>query len=170
MYRQSVPSDTPRPSRLAGLCSAFLPLVLGMWFLACCVEVFSLRGHKPIAPVPGAIAVLGAVLGLAWWMGRTADEFNSMNGLGTTLYGSKETPEGRVGTQWIIIAGVPILPVRSYVILSGGEETANWSGAIRTKMFRLRTLDGVYWPQALPILVGVWAALAGLVTLAIVGG
>lgn len=158
---------TERPSRGSVVSGALLPLVLVMWFMAACVEVFSLRDGKPIVPTLIAVPVLAGVLALTWWMARNADDFSSTNGAGTTLYGKRMTPEGRVGTQWLIFAGIPLLPVRSYVILEAGEEKTNWSGAIRNTQYRLRSLGRVYWPQALPILAGVWAGLAGLVALAL---
>jgi hypothetical protein len=160
-------TEPARPVAVAS--AAFLPLLLGMWFMAACVEVFSLQAHKPIVPAPAAVAVLGAVLALCWWLALQADEFSSAQGLGTTLYGRRMTPEGRVGTQWLILAGVPLLPLRSYVILEAGEPTANWSGMIRKTNYRLRALGRVYWPQALPVLGGVWAALGALVALAVRG-
>ena len=156
-----------RPSGGAVARSALLPLVVHLWFLAACVEVFSLRGKHPIAPLPAVALVLGAVLALAWWMARKSHDFSSTNGMGTTFHGRRMTPLGRVGTQWLTLVGIPLLPVRSYVILEAGDEKANWSGAIRTVQYRLRSLDGVHWPQALPILVGVWVGLAALVTAAV---
>src|SRR5689334_3002001 len=47
-----------RPSGLAIFSSAMLPLVVVLWFMAACAEVFSIRGGKPIAPVPYAVVVL----------------------------------------------------------------------------------------------------------------
>lgn len=152
-----------RPSGLSIFCSAMLPIVMVLWFLAACVEVFSIRDRKPIAPVPYAVVVLGLTLAIAWWMGRQSDDFSSTNGVGTTLYGKRETPEGRVGTQWLIFAGVPLLPIRSYVILEAAAETANWSGAIRSRKYRLRSMDRIYWPQALPLMAAVWAGLGAVI-------
>lgn len=158
---------TQRPSAASAASSAFLPLVLGMWFLAACVMVFSVRGGEPIVPLVYAIPVLAAVLGLGFRMARASHDFHSMNGCGTTLYGRRLTPEGRIGTAWMIFAGVPLLPVRSYVILEATDEKANWSGMIRQRSFRLRSLPRIHWPQALPLLLAVWAGLAALVAAAV---
>jgi hypothetical protein len=157
------------PRRTLATVSDFvLPVLMGLWFMAACFVVFSVRGgHTPVLPVPGAVAVLAALLALAWWLGKQADDFSSTQGMGTALYGRRMTPDGRVGTQWLILVSVPLLPIRSYVLLEAGEAKSNWSGAIQTAKLRLRSLDRIYWPQALPILAGVWAGVAALIALAL---
>ena len=116
---------------------------------------------------PVAVVVLVGLLGLAAYTARHADEFFSVNGLGTTLYGNRKTPEGRVGTQWLIIAGVPLIPLQSYVILESTDVKPHWVGSIRRTQFRLRALGRIHWPHAAPLLLAVWAGLAALLTLAI---
>jgi hypothetical protein len=64
-------------------------------------------------------------------------------------------------------ASVPLLPIRSYVILEASEPKSNVVGTIQTKKYRLRPLGRMYWPQILPVVAGVWAGLAGLVALAL---
>lgn len=158
---------TRRPSTFAIASEILLPLVLVLWFMAACAEVFSLRDHKPIVAVPTAIAALTLTLAVAWWLARQTEGFTLVKGTGTTLYGRRMTPTGRVGTQYVVFAGVPLLPLRSYVILEASEEKANWSGMIRTRNYHLRVLDRIYWRQALPVLLGVWAGLGALVAVAI---
>lgn len=158
---------TAKPRILGVVADIMLPVTIALWFMAACVEVFSLRDGKPILPVPAAIAVLLVVLGIAWLLGWRADDISSVNGLGTALYGKRMTPEGRVGTQWLTLVSVPLLPIRSYVILESSEEKSNWVGSIQTKKYRLRPLGRLYWPQVLPVLAGVWAGIAGLIALAL---
>lgn len=158
---------TARPRPLAIARDTLLPVVVALWFMGACVEVFSLRDGKPVAPVPAAIAVLGAVLALAWCLARRADDIVSTQGVGTALYGRRMTPQGRVGTQWLIFGGVPLLPVRSYVILEAAKPGAGHNGAVQGKQPRLRALEHVYWPQVLPVLGAAWAGIAALITLAL---
>lgn len=158
--------NAPR-DRVGEITSAFLPLTLGGWFLASCVVVFSIRSGKPIFALNLAVGVLGLWLLGAWWMGTRAQGFHAVNGLGTTLYGNASTPMGRVGTQWLVVAGVPLLPIRSYVILEERDEKPNWVGTIREKSYRLRNIKGIYWRQAAPLMIAVWLGLAALVAAAI---
>ncbi|NUQ72833.1 MAG: hypothetical protein HUU21_04680 [Polyangiaceae bacterium] len=158
----------PRISRIWDVVAdTLLPVLIALWFMAACAEVFSLRGNKPIVSVPVAIAVLGAVLLVAWLLAWRSDEISSVNGMGTELYGRRMTPEGRVGTQWLTLVSVPLLPIRSYVILEENEEKSNWVGSIRTKKYRLRPLGRMYWPQVVPTLAAVWAGIAGLIAFAL---
>jgi hypothetical protein len=155
---------------LASVSDLVLPVLMGLWFMAACFVVFSVRGgHKPVLEPPGAAFVLAALLALAWWLARQADDFSSVQGMGTALYDWRRrmTPEGKVGTQWLVLVSIPLLPIRSYVILETGEAKSNWSGAIQTAKFRVRSMDRIYWPQALPILAGVWAGVAALIALAL---
>ncbi|MBK8258127.1 MAG: helix-turn-helix domain-containing protein [Polyangiaceae bacterium] len=158
--------NAPR-DRVGEITSAFLPLTLGGWFLATCVMVFSIRGGKPIFPVHLAVGVLGGWLLGAWWMATRAHGFHAVNGLGTTIYGNTSSPMGRVGTQWLILAGLPLLPIRSYVILEATDEKPNWVGTIREKSYRLRNVKGIYWRQAAPLMIAVWLGVAALVGVAV---
>jgi hypothetical protein len=172
VYRMSrVSSDlerfSKRPRALAVAADILLPLTIALWFMAASAEVYSLREENPIVPLPAAVAVLGALLGLAWLLAWKADGISSTNGMGTELFGRRMTSEGRVGTQWLTLVSIPLLPVRSYVILEIGETKSNWVGTRETKHYRLRPLGRMYWPQVLPILAGVWAGVAGLVALAL---
>lgn len=152
-----------RPRPLSVAADIMLPVTIALWFMALSAEVFSLRDGRPMVPLPAAIAVLAAVLGIAWLLGWRADDISSVNGLGTELYGRRMTPEGRVGTQWLTFVSVPLLPIRSYVILEASESKSNWVGTIQTKKYRLRPLGRIYWPQVIPVLAGVWAGFAGLI-------
>jgi excisionase family DNA binding protein len=159
--------NAPRPGILSVAADILLPVTITLWFMAACAEVFSLRDGKPIVSLPVATAVLLAMLGIAWGLAWRADGISSVNGVGTALYGRRMTPEGRVGTQWMTFASVPLLPIRSYVILEASEPKSNWVGTIQTTKYRLRPLGRMYWPQILPVVAGVWAGLAGLVALAL---
>lgn len=158
-------SARPGPLAIAG--DILLPLLLTLWFMAAVAEVYSLRGGKVIVPVPAAVAVLAAVLGFSWWLARQATDFSSVRGVGTALYGRRVTHSGRIGTQWVTFGGVPLLPVRSYVVLEAGVPSREWIGSVQTTKFRLRPLPGIHWPQALPVLGGVWAGVAVLIALAL---
>lgn len=164
---EDVRRATARPRPLAIARDTLLPVIVALWFMGACVEVFSLRDGKPVAPVPAAIAALGAVLALAWWLARRADDIVSTQGVGTALYGRRMTPRGRVGTQWLVFCGVPLLPVRSYVILEPGKPGDGHGGAIGAAPPRLRPLERIHWPQALPVLGAAWAGIAALIALAL---
>jgi hypothetical protein len=135
--------------------------------MAVCAEVFSIREGKIIVPVPAAIVILTVALALAWWMARQTDDFSSVNGVGTALRGRRLTPEGRVGTQWVVFTGIPLVPVRSYVILEEHAQDHTIVAAPRVTRLQVRPLGRMYWPQVLPTLAAVWAGVAVVIALAI---
>lgn len=154
-------------SALTTACGILLPPLIGLWFMAVCAEVFSIREGKIIVPVPAAIVILTVALALAWWMARQTDDFSSVNGVGTALRGRRLTPEGRVGTQWVVFTGIPLVPVRSYVILEEHAQDHTIVAAPRVTRLQVRPLGRMYWPQVLPTLAAVWAGVAVVIALAI---
>lgn len=145
------------PGGLGGLLLMKALLTLG--FLGAMVELFSIQDDNTIVPLPGFFLGIAVVVGVCTWLARRQPDFSTTNGFGVTLYGKKKTPEGQVGTSWLVAAMIPLAPVRSFVILEEGAETADGGGAMRTRSYMTRPLPGIFWPQAAPVMVVAWAGI-----------
>jgi hypothetical protein len=83
-----------------------------------------------------------------------------MNGWGTKLFGNEPMWDERGGylaTKWLSIFGLPLLPVRSYRVLSGGTLPAG--------VVRLERQKQVSWAQVRATAIAAWPwylLLAGL--------
>ena len=157
MRRTGAP-ETLGQKAVEALLQLVVNLLLIVWELAGGVEVFSLRGGKPILPVPAFGAAWLSVLVFAASLASLEREFSSTNLMGTTLYGRHRTEHGDVGTKWLIVLGLPLVPIRSYVILE--ERDVEHNAIFRRKNYFLRALPGIHWPQALPLLALGWAGQA----------
>lgn len=134
-----------------------LPMALALWMMASMVLLLSLRDGAPFVP-PGAWLV-GSWAGLAGLaaLARADGQLQTVNGLGVTLYGRRPEARGPVGTAWLVAVGVPLAPVRSYVVHDAVEHEPEIMS--RSTSYRLEALDGLCWPQVAPVLAGVWGAL-----------
>jgi peroxiredoxin len=99
-----------------------------------------------------AFVVIGGVL---WFLARKSNSTGTFNGFGTKLYGNKRTPGGRIATKWVVFFFMPIVPVKSYKVISQ-QKTRVSTVEYRTD-YALTELPGLYWPQA--GLIGIIAAL-----------
>ena len=136
-----------------------LRLLLLLAFLGSMVDVFSLQANKPVVPPLVLLVGLVPVVGVAVWLARRQPELGNTNGFGTSLYGSRRTSDGLVGTAYVVVAIVPIAPLASYVVLEEGPEKVESGGMIRTRGYFLRALPAICWPQAAPTVALGWSAL-----------
>ncbi|HMV66652.1 MAG TPA: hypothetical protein PKA64_07365, partial [Myxococcota bacterium] len=139
--------------------STLLSGLLLLTLLAVLVQLFSIQDDAPIFSGPLLAGVVAGVLAICVWLARRQGGFSSVNGFGTTLLGSRRTPDGFVGTAWVVAAMVPLVPYRSYVLLEAHEERSPWIGQPTTRSYMLRALDDVCWPQAGPVLAASWGGL-----------
>jgi hypothetical protein len=145
-----------------------IPVALVLWALFAGVEVLALGDDPASAPLPGWAFVLGTAAllgGLAAWA-RADGQLGTTNGIGVALYGRRATDRGTVGTTWLVLFMVPLVPLRSYVVHDAQTDARPM---IRTTRYRLSPHDGLCWPQVLPVVVGVWTALAGAAAWVIYG-
>ena len=156
--RASIASITAPPKRSI-VVDVLVPVLLVLGLLTTFVEAFSIGDGAAIVPVP--MFVIGVAVGIAAIraLASRQDGFHATNGFGVTLYGDRRTAQGRIGTSFVVVVGVPIVPLRSWVILEKGDEHQNWSGAIRGREYLLRPLPSLHWAQAAPYLIGGWTLL-----------
>jgi hypothetical protein len=58
----------------------------------------------------------------------------TLNGIGTTHYGRRRLSDGTyITTEWVVIAFVPLLPLRSLRVLS--ESKSTWAPFSRSRRF-----------------------------------
>jgi len=148
-------AEAPSPGGVIG--AMLIPLVLVLLTLAVFVEIFSLRDNNALIPHYLFPIVIPAALLWLRWLAQRQPDFSTANGMGVSLYGDKTTDEGRIGTAWVVCLMVPLVPVDSYIIVERGTEDVRV--AQRTKNYILRKRAGLYWPQVVPVLAGVWAGL-----------
>ena len=82
--------------------------------------------------------------------------------MGTALRGEHPTPTGHIATKWVVFFYLPLIPIRSYEILSDAEvDYQNWFvGYSRASEFRYRPVTGGwYWPQVRPTLFVILAVV-----------
>jgi hypothetical protein len=109
-----------------------------------------LRNMRVIPVWQNLLIVLGLV-GLAWIAGRVRRyDLYTVNGCGTALYGSEPAPDGRgsISTKWLVLPGVPVIPIRSYRIFSGDPEPAG--------TYRMESEDRLNWQQVGGTVAGSW--------------
>lgn len=157
------PFTRPRPSAVLEVLGAMgVNLLLVLWALGTLVEAFSLRAHKPLVPPLAVVAASVVMVGLAALLASRQSALSSTNGVGTTLYGRRRTEHGDVGTAWLIFGGLPLVPLRSYIILEKHDEESDI--VFQKKSYVLRALPAIHWPQAAPLLLLGWAVVAALLS------
>jgi hypothetical protein len=82
-------------------------------------------------------------LGISWLLARTQHKLLTVDGVGMRLYGSEPVPnsEQYVSTKWLVLPGVPLIPVRSYMVIADGN------GPLNQKTYKLQPLDKINWTQ-----------------------
>ncbi|MEM9695732.1 MAG: hypothetical protein AAGA56_24530 [Myxococcota bacterium] len=156
-----------RPGGALG--SVALTLLLLLWTLAFAVELISAKDGAIIMPLPLFAGITLVVMAASRWLALRQPEMGSVNGLGTTLYGRRRTDEGFVATEWVVALAVPLVPLRSYVLLEKGEPEAIAFRSRQTS-YLLRRRDGLHWPQAGPVIALVWGALITALVIATLMG
>lgn len=110
----------------------------------------------PVTP-PVFLLLFAVALGLlALWV-RSQPAISAVGGMGSVLYGRRQAKHGRIATKWLSFAMVPLVPLRSYVVLHELELSAH------EKHYQLRPLPSLCWPQVLPLVLAVWLGIAGVV-------
>jgi hypothetical protein len=139
------------------------------------VVAFSLLVAAPVAffdpgtkagPSDGllALAAFGGVLLLGWCAARLQRGTVAILGFGEHFYGRKPFDSGYLTTKWLVCLGLPILPVRSYHVLTGDSGQAPdasrfswtsqvgllWGSAVFVEPLLVSPLPGfgVSWRQA----------------------
>jgi hypothetical protein len=67
-----------------------------------------------ISPEMDALVIFGCLF-LAWILGFLQKDIFAFRYVGTRFYGREDTEHGYITTKWLV-AGFPLLPIRSYVI------------------------------------------------------
>jgi len=86
-------------------------------------------------------------LALAWIIGFYQNGVFSFSRFGTRFYGRKETEQGYITTKWLV-AGFPIIPIRSYIVVYQGEDI--WKYETQYQQNIMYPIAGYYhWGQML---------------------
>lgn len=136
-----------------------VPMSLLLWVLFGFVFLFGLADGQPIVHPAAMAAITAAWLGATAALARWGGGLGTMNGLGVAIYGRRDSPAGKVGTAWLVAMFVPLVPLRSYVVLQEVEHERTMHGGGTS--YRLADAP-LCWPQIVPIFVGVWAAIAAV--------
>jgi hypothetical protein len=95
----------------------------------------------------------------------TAPSFKSFNGCGTTLLDYRELPDGTwEATRWVIILGLPVVPLATYVIeptrqeSSYGQQSSYFKVLAKSRLSASRILR-VYALVAVGLFPIVWGSL-----------
>jgi len=77
-----------------------------------------------ISPEMDLLIVVGS-FSIAWILGFFQSDAFTFRHVGTHLYGRVLTEQGYITTKWLV-AGFPLLPIRSYVVLYEIENATNY--------------------------------------------
>jgi thiol-disulfide isomerase/thioredoxin len=110
------------------------------------------------------------ILFFGWYivMGVIKDELGTIIGCGTKLYGNKDTAEGKIKTKWITLFYVPVFPLKSYLVYS--EQVLRGSATGSTTQYQLKQFPKLYKPQAIPVMIVVWALIIIIALAALIPG
>lgn len=108
--------------------------------------------QSPLRVAGGIGAVVVVLVGC-----RVLPGAESVNGIGTGLFGEVDTPDGVVMTKWVRLF-LPLVPVRSYYVLHAGERVGTVFSQERS--YRLAPLPGLGLH---------WESVAGTALLSLVG-
>jgi len=116
--------------------------ILGILLVVCLVSLV-------ISPSWVGFAAGVSVLILQFCLARKADDNFSWNGIGTALYGKKRTTNGYISTKWLTILYVPVLPVRSYLVLgyTAGDDIILSFLISSKRYYHIRRLPRLFWPH-----------------------
>lgn len=104
--------------------SLFTWIVLAFGILFAAIGAFDERERSPWLVLGGIAMVVGA-----WFLARAERGSARFNGMGTAFFGETKTPRGKIKTKWISLFFLPVLPVRSCLILD--EWSSESSGALQ---------------------------------------
>lgn len=63
------------------------------------------------------VGVLVSIL-ISWLLSSFDHNMMSINFCGTRLYGRTVIPQGYIATKWLVLAGLPVIPVQSYEVIA----------------------------------------------------
>jgi len=99
-----------------------------------------------VSPALDLLIIL-ACLFIAWILGFFQQSVTAFRHVGTRFYGRKQTERGYITTKWLV-AGFPLLPIRSYIILYSLQEISNAEYEYQQNI--LRPVAGYFdWAQML---------------------
>jgi hypothetical protein len=95
--------------------------------------------------IPGILGGAALLLG-GWFAARYQNGASSVNNIGTGYFGGIDSTRGWIMTKWICVI-IPVIPVRSYVVLSASEDSSDYTST--TTMYRTIALPGLglWWPS-----------------------
>ena len=85
------------------------------------------------------VGILVAIL-ISWLLASFDENMMTINLCGTRLYGRTVVPQGFIATKWLVIAGLPIIPIRSYDVLA--EQYAGMG-----KSYAMNPRENLEWGQ-----------------------
>jgi hypothetical protein len=98
--------------------------------------------------------ILVALL-VSWLLSSFDHHMATVNLCGTKLYGRTQIPSGYISTKWLVIGGLPIIPVQSYEIVAESpagmgtsyvlapREQLEWGQIARTALTGFSILFGI---------------------------
>jgi len=117
--------------------------IVGVVSLSCIQSVPDLH---LVSPVMDLLIIAGCLL-VAWLLGFYQRSVTAIRHVGTRFYGRKRIEQGYITTKWLV-AGFPLLPIRSFVILYPLKQVAN--GEYEFQQNIMRPVDGYFeWAQML---------------------
>jgi hypothetical protein len=135
----------------------FIPIYFSHVFPGCRFLI-NLQSESPL----NLLLILIGTVTIAWFSARFQEDIWTYNGFGTTMYVSNnELDRTRIGTKWLVVLLVPILPVRSFQVL--GERKVSWD---QTE-YVTESLDSMRWDHVMDTVRSRWW-IYGLVVLGIV--
>ena len=86
-------------------------------------------------------------LAVAWILGYFQKGIFNFHQIGTRFYGREQTSQGTITTKWLV-AGFPVLPIRSYIVVHRVKEISNYE--FEYQQNAMQPVEGYfYWRQML---------------------
>jgi hypothetical protein len=115
----------------------FIPIYFSHVFTDCRF-LMKLQSESPLT----LLLILISSITLAWLAARFHADFWIYNGFGTRMYVSDHDPlTARIGTKWLVMLLVPVLPVRSYKVIADRKLTWDHTDYVT------EPLDSNQWDQ-----------------------
>ncbi len=127
--------------------SLFAAVALMFWFLPRLVHSlypscwFVRNADKPSLLI--ILLLIPALLALSWFLARFQQTPFTVDGVGTRFFGQSPSADssGYISTKWLVVVLLPLIPVRSHLIVEEdvpGQRQAGYS---------MRPLEKLHWEQ-----------------------
>jgi len=129
------------PSFITNTTSLSLSIIVSMGIIVGCVFTLTFLGNAVGSFYPACWFVrnlrttplllnflaIPACLGLSWFLARFPNYPFTIDGIGTRFYGNipEANSQGYISTKWLVLPGIPLIPVRSYLVFDA--PTSSWN-------------------------------------------